>query len=95
MSFTTATEIASEISGEGAKLGDIKKRGKEIKKDHELAMALWSIGGYHPRLLSTLIFDKKLLTQDVIEKLAASMLDHHENERSNELVEEPVECRQA
>lgn len=82
MVFTTAKKIASEINGAGTKLGDIKKRGKEIKKDHELAMELWSSGGYHPRLLSTLIFDKNLLTQDVIEKLAADMLDHDENRRN-------------
>lgn len=82
MASTTAKKIASEINVEGTKLGDIKKRGREIKQDHELAMALWSIGGYHPRLLSTLIFHKKLLTQDVIEKLAADMLDHDENERN-------------
>lgn len=82
MVSTTAKKIASEINGPGTKLGDIKKRGKEIKKDHELAMELWSIGGYQPRLLSTLIFDKKLLTQDIIEKLAADMLDHDENERN-------------
>ena len=82
MASTTAVKIAAEINGEGTKLGDIKKRGKEIKMDHELALALWSIGGYHPRLLSTLIFDKKFLTQDVIEKLAADMLDHDEFEMS-------------
>lgn len=82
MASTTAKKIASEINSEGTKLGDIKKRGKEIKQDHELALALWSMGGYHPRLLSTLIFHKKLLTQDVIEKLAADMLDHDENERN-------------
>lgn len=82
MISTTAKKIASEINGEGTKLGDIRKRGKEIKRDHELAMALWSIGGYHARLLSILIFDKKLLTQDFIEKLAADMLDHDENERN-------------
>ena len=82
MVITMAKKIASEINGKGTKLGDIKKRGREIKKDHELAMELWSIGGYHPRLLSTLILDKKLLTQDVIEKLTADMLDHDENERN-------------
>jgi 3-methyladenine DNA glycosylase AlkD len=82
MASTTAKKIASAINGEGTKLGDIKRHGKEIKKDHRLAMELWSIGNYHSRLLSTLIFDKKLLTQDVIEKLAADMLGHDENERS-------------
>lgn len=82
MTSITAKKIASEIDGEGTKLGDIKKRGKEIKKDHELAMELWSMGGYHSRLLSTLIFDKMLLSQDVIEALAADMLDHDETERN-------------
>ena len=82
MASTTARKIASEITRDATKLGDIKKRGKEIKKDHELATELWSIGGYHPRLLSTLIFDKNLLTQDVIEKLAGDMLGHDESERN-------------
>ena len=82
MAFTSAKSIASEINGEGTKLGDIKKRGKEIKQDHELAMGLWSLGGFHARLLSTLIFDKKLLTQEMIEELAADMLDHGEDERN-------------
>ena len=82
MTSKLAKTIASEISGEGTKLGEIKKRGKEIKKNHELAMELWSTGGYHPRLLSTLILDKKLLAQDVIDKLAADMLNHDDHERN-------------
>lgn len=82
MASTRAKKIASDIKGEGTKLGDIKKRGKEIKRDHALAMELWSIGGYHPRLLSCLIFDHKLLTGGVIEKLAADMLEHDEKERN-------------
>jgi 3-methyladenine DNA glycosylase AlkD len=80
MASKAAKKIASELDGEGTKLGDIKKRGKEIKKDYELAMELWSLGGYHSRLLSTLIFDKALLTQDVIETLAADILEHDETE---------------
>lgn len=58
-----ARKLVAEISGENVKLGDLKQRGKEIKKDHELAMELWSTGDYRARLLSTLIFDKKLLTE--------------------------------
>ncbi len=81
MASTKAKRIASEFNVEGTKFGDIKKLGKEIKMDHELAMELWSIGGFHPRLLSSLIFDKKLLTQDIIDNLAANMLGHDENER--------------
>jgi len=74
-------KLVSETTDEKAKLGDIKKRGKEIKKDHDLAMALWSTGDYYPRLLSILIFDKKLLTQNAIDHLAADMLGHDEEER--------------
>ena len=76
-----AKKIFSEITDRELKLGDIKKRGKEIKKDHDLAMALWSTGDYYPRLLSILIFDKKLLTQNAIDHLAADMLGHDEEER--------------
>lgn len=75
-----AKKIISELADE-PKFGDIKKLGKEIKKDHELALELWSTGDYHPRLLSTLIFDKKLLTEKVIDGLATDLLDHERNER--------------
>jgi 3-methyladenine DNA glycosylase AlkD len=67
-----AKKIVAEITNENLKLVDLKKRGKEIKKDHDLAMELWSTGDYYPRLLSTLIFDKKLLTENVIDQLASS-----------------------
>jgi len=64
------------------KLGDIKKRGKEIKKDHELAMELWSTGKHHARLLAILIFDTKRLTENDIDQLASDMLQHDLGERS-------------
>ncbi|MGI9456472.1 MAG: hypothetical protein ACR2NU_07915 [Aeoliella sp.] len=76
-----AKKIVSEFADE-PKLGDIKKRGKEIKKDHDLAMELWSTGDYYPRLLSTLIFDKKLLTRSDIDELASDLLKYDEDERS-------------
>jgi 3-methyladenine DNA glycosylase AlkD len=82
MASTRATKIASELGSEGTQLGDIKKVGKEIKKDHDLAMELWSTGDFRPRLLSTLIFDKKLLSQAAIELLAIDMLAHEESERN-------------
>ncbi len=82
MVSTAAKKIASELENEGTKLGDIKKRGREIKKDHNLAMDLWATGAYHARLLSILILDKKLLTQAAIDALAADMLDHDETERN-------------
>lgn len=77
-----AKKLVSEITGGTAKFGDIKKRGKEIKKDHDLAMELWSTGKYFPRLLSTLIFDKKLLIQTAIDELAADICEHDEKERN-------------
>jgi 3-methyladenine DNA glycosylase AlkD len=81
-----ARKLVSEISDGKAKLGDIKKRGKEIKKDHDLAIELWSTGDFFPRLLATLIFDKKLLTQSAIDQLAADMLEHDE-EQCNQLAD--------
>ena len=77
-----AAEIASELNAEGTKLGDIKKLGKELKKDHDLAGELWATADFHPRLLATLIFDKNLLTQPVLDELAADMLAHSEIERN-------------
>ncbi len=82
MAISTAKKLAAELSAAGTKLGDIKRRGKEIKRDHALAMELWSIGGHHPRLLSTLIFDTKQLTQEAIDALAADILQHEEEERN-------------
>ncbi|MFY0663937.1 MAG: DNA alkylation repair protein [Natronospirillum sp.] len=69
-----AEKLISEISD--AKLGDIKRCAKEIKIDHELALELWVTGAYFPRLLAVLILDKKRLTQDVIDELAADILQH-------------------
>lgn len=77
-----AKEIVAEITTGNLKMGDLRKRAKEIKKDHDLAMELWSTGEYAPRLLATLIFDKKLLTEDVIDKLASDMLQHDAKERT-------------
>jgi len=78
---TQAKAIVADLAKGGVKLGDIKKRAKEIKKDHELAQMLWSTGECHPRLLAVLIFDKALFTQEVIDQLATDILDHDEMER--------------
>lgn len=75
-----AREIVSEFSAK-SKMGDIKKRGKGIKCDHGLAVELWSTGAYYPRLLASLIFDKKQLTADAIDELAADLVEHPEHER--------------
>jgi 3-methyladenine DNA glycosylase AlkD len=63
------------------KLGDIRMMAKDIKKDHGLAMELWSTGGYLPRQLAILIMDPKLLTQEVIDKLDKDMQKHKQEEK--------------
>lgn len=64
------------------KLGDLRKIAKEIKKNHELAMELWSTRNFLPRQLSILIMDKKLLSKDLINKLDKDMQTHPFDERN-------------
>ncbi|KAF0820949.1 hypothetical protein KIS4809_0476 [Bacillus sp. ZZV12-4809] len=77
-----AENILSQIDSK-TKLGDLRKIAKVIKKDHELAMELWSSEEYLPRLLAILIMDKKLLSQDVLNKLDKDMQIHTIDERNN------------
>ncbi|MGV3526285.1 MAG: DNA alkylation repair protein [Candidatus Sericytochromatia bacterium] len=77
-----AQQLIAELSHANVKRGEIKARAKEIKKDHALALELWSTGAYTPRLLATLIFDKKRLTEEVLDQLAADMLQHDLEERT-------------
>lgn len=66
--FSKSENILSQINSK-TKLGELRKIAKDIKKDHELAMELWSTEEFLPRLLAILIMDKKLLSQDVLNKL--------------------------
>lgn len=77
-----AQSLVVELSTGSPKLGDLKQHGAAIKKDHDLAVELWGTGQYYPRLLATLLFDKKLLTEHVIEQLAEEMLQHDAQERT-------------
>jgi 3-methyladenine DNA glycosylase AlkD len=77
-----AQTISSQINPKTTKLGDLRVIAKEIKKDHELAMELWSIGGFHHRQLAILIMDKKLLMQEVINQLDNDISQHPEEERT-------------
>lgn len=79
---TKAKEVYSQIGQNNPKLGDLRKIAKEIKKDHELALELWSTGEFYPRLLAILIMDKKLLTQEVIDRLVGEMQEHEYNQRN-------------
>ncbi|WP_226673449.1 DNA alkylation repair protein [Rossellomorea aquimaris] len=77
-----AENILSQINSK-TKLGDLRKIAKDIKKDHELAMELWSTEEFLARLLAILIMDKKLLSQDVLNKLDMDMQTHPFDERNN------------
>jgi len=77
-----AENILHQINSK-TKLGDLRKIAKDIKKDHELAMELWSTEEFLPRLLAILIMDKKLLSQDVLNKLDKDMQTHTFDERNN------------
>ena len=76
-----ARYVCSEIDTEGTKLGDLRKIAKEIKKDHRLAVELWSTGTFFPRLLSILIFDVKKFDSGIIDNLIRDIEMHDLNER--------------
>src|SRR5690606_33314714 len=80
--YSKADSILLQINSK-TKLGDLRKIAKDIKKDHELAMELWSSGEFLPRLLAILIMDKKLLTSDVLNELDKDMQTHKLEERNN------------
>ncbi|NBA88317.1 DNA alkylation repair protein [Emticicia sp. CRIBPO] len=80
-----AKEILSQID-QNTKLGDLREIAKDIKKDHELAMEIWSSGQYLARQLAILIMDKKLLTQELINKLDEDISRHKRDER-NQLID--------
>ena len=66
---------------ESTKLGDLRKMAKEIKKDHALAMELWSSDDFLPRQLAILIMDKNQLSQQTIDVLCNDICQHNEYER--------------
>src|SRR5690606_9830167 len=76
-----AENILAQINTK-TKLGDLRKIAKDIKKDHELAMALWSTERFLPRQLGILIMDNRLLSQDLINKLDKDMQTHPFDERN-------------
>src|SRR5688500_186956 len=76
-----AEKILDQIKSK-TKLGDIRKIAKDIKKDHQLAMELWSTRKFLPRQLAILIMDNKLLSQDLINKLDKDIQEHLYDERN-------------
>lgn len=76
-----AENILAQINNK-TKLGDLRKIAKEIRKDHELAMELWSTKRFLPRQLAILIMDNKLLSQDLINTLDKDTQIHSLDERN-------------
>ncbi len=73
-------KIYSQID-KNTKLGDLRKLAKDIKKDHVLAVELWSTVEFLPRQLAILIMDPKLLSKEVIDQLEADINTHGSDER--------------
>lgn len=76
-----AQRIHSQLSTGETKLGDLRKMAKEIKKDHDLAMELWSTEEFYSRHLAILIMDKKLLDQEFIDQIDKDIQNHEYEER--------------
>jgi 3-methyladenine DNA glycosylase AlkD len=57
----------------GVKLGDIRAIAKQIKSDHELALALWGTINVEAQLLATLVIKPKALTADELDGLTRSV----------------------
>lgn len=75
-----AQHILDRIAGDSTKLGDLRAIAKDIKKDHSLAMELWSTGQYYLRQLAILIMDKKLLSQELVDELFDDIAGHPADE---------------
>jgi 3-methyladenine DNA glycosylase AlkD len=78
---TKAEKILTQISDKNTKLGDLRNIAKDIKKDHQLAIELWSTKHFFARQLAILIMDKKLLTEEVIDNLVSDINQHNQNEK--------------
>ncbi len=76
-----AENILTQISDKNTKLGDLRKIGNGIVKDHKLALELWSTQQFLPRQLAILIFDKKELSEDVLNQLDIDINEHKDSEK--------------
>lgn len=83
MKFSSKAEkILGQINS-NTKLGDLRNIAKEIKKNHSLAMELWTSGNFLARQLSILIMDNKVLSQDIINQLDRDIQAHSFDERNH------------
>ena len=83
----TAENILTQITAKDTKLGDLRKIAKEIKKDHPLAMELWSARSFFARQLAILIMDRKHLTEGVIDNLVDEISRQHFDKEKLQLID--------
>ena len=57
----------------GVKMGEIRAIAKSIKFNHELGLELWESGNVEAMLLATLIMKPKQLSEEDLERMAASV----------------------
>ncbi|MFZ1754067.1 MAG: DNA alkylation repair protein [Caldilineaceae bacterium] len=57
----------------GVRLGDIRKLAKQIKSNHELALALWETGIVDAQLLAILLLKPKLLSADEVDRMVRAV----------------------
>ena len=57
----------------GVPLGDIRKLAKQIKTNHELAIALWEAGNIDARLLAILLIKPKNLSSGELDRMVRSV----------------------
>lgn len=75
-----ANTYLEKLDQEEIPMGKVKALAKEVKKDHPLAMELWSTAKYYPRLFAVLIMDKKELDEPLIEMLMEDLSTHPEKD---------------
>src|SRR5947208_15244086 len=57
----------------GVSSADLKSLQKKVKKDHELARALWATGNHEARILATMVADPKKLDGATLDAWAADL----------------------
>ncbi len=57
----------------GVKRGDVRKIAKQIKTDHELALALWETGNIDARFLAILLIKPASLSADEMDRIVRSV----------------------
>ncbi len=76
-----AQNILNRLNEANTKLGDLRIIAKEIKKDHDLALELWSAAKFLPMLLAILIMDNKKLNEDTVDKFLHDIENYPEKEQ--------------